>query len=385
MKIKAEKLKKIKPSGIRRIFDLAQGLEGIISLGLGAPDFDTPEYIKKSMINALNDGFTSYSPNPGYIELREAITEKYNDEYGIKYNPNKEVCVTCGGCEGLFNVFQALIDVKDEVLIPDPGFLTYPAQVILSGGIPKTYPLREKNNFEIDPNELNELVNPKTKMIVLNFPNNPTGSTMDEKKLKKILQIAEDNDLLILSDEVYEKLIFDNKKHVCLATLGDRDRVIILNSLSKTYCMTGWRLGYVLANEPILNSINLVHQMNSACANSATQMAAVNAMKGDQSFTDKIRREFERRRNIIIDGLNKLDGVKCVNPTGAFYAFPNISGTEMTSSEFSEHLISSVKVATVPGNAFGDLGEGYLRMAYTIPEDKIREALSRIKDAIASK
>ncbi|NHI93681.1 MAG: pyridoxal phosphate-dependent aminotransferase [Candidatus Lokiarchaeota archaeon] len=384
MKVRAEKLKNIKPSGIRRIFDLAQGLEGVISLGLGAPDFDTPEYIKNEMIKALKEGYTSYSPNPGYIELRNAIVQKYENEYGLNYKPDKEVCVTCGGCEGLFNVFQALIDVKDEVLIPDPGFLTYPAQVILAGGTPKTYPLRESNNFEIDPDELNESITPQTKIIVINFPNNPTGSIMNERKLKKIFEIAEDNDVLILSDEVYEKLVYDRNKHVCLATLGDQDRVIVLNSFSKTYCMTGWRLGYVLACERIINSINLVHQMNSACANSAAQVAAVGALKGDQSFTETIRNEFEERRNIISDGLNKLDGIKCVKPGGAFYVFPNISGTGMNSREFSEHLISTAKVATVPGNEFGELGENHLRLAYTIPKDKIKEALERIKEALAS-
>ncbi|MHA1785252.1 MAG: pyridoxal phosphate-dependent aminotransferase [Candidatus Helarchaeota archaeon] len=379
---KSEKMKKIKPSGIRRIFDLAQGLEGVISLGLGAPDFDTPENIKNAMIEALKKGFTSYSPNLGFIQLREAICEKYQREYDLKYDPKKEVCVTCGGCEGLFNVFQALIDVKDEVLIPDPGFLTYPAQVIFSGGVPKPYPLRESNDFKINPNELNELITPKTKIIVLNFPNNPTGSIMDESTLKKIVEIATDNDLIILSDEVYEKLVFDNKKHVCLANLGEKERIIILNSFSKTYCMTGWRLGYVLATEEILGSINLVHQMNSACANSAAQMAAVAALEGDQSFTDTIKKEFEERRNIIVDGLNKIKGIKCAKPGGAFYVFPSISNTGMNSHEFSEYLISKVKVATVPGNEFGENGEGYIRMAYTIPKNKIQEALKRISTAL---
>ena len=384
MKIKSDRIKNLKPSGIRRIFELAQGLEGVISLGLGAPDFDTPDNIKEAMKNALNDGFTSYSPNMGYLELRDAISKKYDDDYGLSYS-NEEICVTCGGCEGLLDIFQALIDTDDEVLIPDPGFLTYPAQVTFPGGKPVPYPLRETNNFEIDPEELNELITPKTKMIVINYPNNPTGAIMDSKKIKSIMSIAVDNDLIILSDEVYEKLVFDNKKHVCLPTLGERDRIIILNSFSKTYCMTGWRLGYVVAPKEIIKSINLVHQMNSACANSAAQMAAVSALQGDQSFTDKIRKEFEERRNLIHEGLNKIDGITSTKPGGAFYIFPNITETGLTSQQFSEKLIADIQVATVPGDEFGKMGEGYVRMAYTISKDKIKEALERIESIVPFK
>ncbi len=384
MKIKSERIKNIKPSGIRRIFELAQGLEGVISLGLGAPDMDTPNNIKEAMKNALNEGFTSYSPNMGYLELRNAISEKYENEYGLSYN-NEEICVTCGGCEGLLDIFQGLIDKNDEVLIPDPGFLTYPAQITFPGGKPIPYPLKESNNFEIDPEDLNERINTKTKMIVINYPNNPTGAIMDAKKMKSIIQIAADNDLLILSDEVYEKLVYDGKKHICLPTLGEKERIIILNSFSKTYCMTGWRLGYVIAPKEIIKSINLVHQMNSACANSAAQMAAVAALKGDQSFTESIRKEFEERRNIIHKGLNKIDGIRSTKPGGAFYIFPNISETGLTSQQFAEKLISDIKVATVPGDEFGKMGEGYVRMAYTIPKEKIKEAIERIEDIVPFK
>ena len=384
MKIKSDRIKNLKPSGIRRIFELAQGLEGVISLGLGAPDMQTPENIKEAMMKALNDGFTSYSPNMGYVELRDAISKKYDDEYGLTYS-NEEICVTCGGCEGLLDIFQALIDTGDEVLIPDPGFLTYPAQVTFPGGKPIPYPLREKNNFEIDPSELNELITPKTKMIVINYPNNPTGAIMDAKKIKSVIQIAVDNDLIILSDEVYEKLVFDNKKHVCLPTLGEKERIIILNSFSKTYCMTGWRLGYVTASKDIIKSINLVHQMNSACANSAAQMAAVAALQGDQSFTDKIRKEFQERRDIMHEGLNKIDGISATKPGGAFYIFPNITATGLTSQEFSEKLISDIKVATVPGDEFGNMGEGHVRMALTIAKEKLKEALERIESIVPFK
>ncbi len=384
MPYEAEKLSKIRPSGIRKIFDLAQGMEGVISLGLGAPDFQTPQYIKDAMVKALKDGFTSYSPNLGYLELREQIVKKYKIEYDLDYR-NDEICITCGAAEALLDVFLAFVNPKEEVLIPDPGFLTYPAQVILAGGIPKPYPLYEKNDFKVDANNLNELITPKTKMLVLNYPSNPTGAVMDEKELKKIAEMAEDNNLLVFSDECYERLIYDGLKHTCLASLGIQDRTIVVNSFSKTFAMTGWRIGYIVAKLELMKSIFKTHQMNTACANSAAQIAVLEGLKSSQDFTTDMVKEFDNRRKIIVNGLNKIPGIKCFMPKGAFYAFPNIEGTGMTSTEFSEYLIEKVKVATVPGNEFGEHGEGYLRLAYTVSGEKLSEALDRISQALSEK
>jgi len=305
MPYEADKLSKIRPSGIRKIFDLAQGMEGVISLGLGAPDFSTPTPLVEAMIKALKDGYSSYSPNLGYLELREQIVKKYKEEYKLDYKSD-EVCVTCGAAEALLDVFLAFINPKDEVLIPDPGFLTYPAQVILAGGIPKPYPLFEKNDFKIDVNNLNDLITPKTKMLVMNFPSNPTGTVMESNELKKVAEIAEDNDLLVFSDECYEKLIYDGLKHTCLASLGIQDRTIVVNSFSKTFAMTGWRIGYILAKLDLMKSIFKTHQMNTACANSAAQIAVLEGLKASQDFSKNMVKEFDNRRRIIVNGLKAV-------------------------------------------------------------------------------
>ncbi|MHA1144840.1 MAG: pyridoxal phosphate-dependent aminotransferase [Candidatus Helarchaeota archaeon] len=382
MKVRADKLEKIKPSGIRRIFDLAQSMEGMISLGLGAPDFNTPEEIKDAAKKALDDNYTSYSPNLGYIELRQAISDKYKDEYNLDYDASSEIMVTCGGVEGLFIACQAVLDPGDEVIIPDPGFLTYSGQVLITGAKTVGLPLKEEDDFEIDVEVLKEKITPNTRMLILNFPSNPTGAVMSREKLKAVADLARDHDLLILSDEVYEVLNYTNEKHVCLAGLDVQDRTIVLNSFSKTYCMTGWRVGYLLAPRDLINSMNVVHQMNTACANSASQIAAIKALKEVKSFKDTLREEYKKRRDVIHEGLNSLEGISCFRPKGAFYAFPNIKETGMNSTEFSEFLIYKAKVAVVPGNAFGNEGEGYVRIACTVPVETLKEAIQRIKQVL---
>ncbi|MHC1590519.1 MAG: pyridoxal phosphate-dependent aminotransferase [Candidatus Helarchaeales archaeon] len=381
MKTKSDKLKKIRPSGIRLIFDLAQKMEDVISLGLGAPDFDTPVEIKNAAKKALDEGYTSYSPNLGYLSLREAICEKYKQDYKLEYDPESEVMITCGGCEGLFNACQAFLDPGDEVIIPDPGFLTYSGQVILAGATPVGLPLKEEDEFEIDIETLKEKITLKTKMIILNFPSNPTGAVMSREKLKAVADLAIDHDLIILSDEVYEVLNYTGNEHVCMASLGTQDRTIVLNSFSKTYCMTGWRLGYLVAPKELVESLNLVHQINTACANSPAQIAAIKALKEVKSFQKSLKEEYQKRRDVIHEGLNSIENISCIKPKGAFYAFPNISQTGMSSVEFSEFLIQKAKVAVVPGDSFGPHGEGFVRVAYTVSIDKLEEALERIKQA----
>ncbi|MBD3229409.1 MAG: aminotransferase class I/II-fold pyridoxal phosphate-dependent enzyme, partial [Candidatus Lokiarchaeota archaeon] len=274
----SNKILRIRPSGIRKMFDLAQGVPDIISLGIGQPDFDTPEYIKKAFKKAVDDGFTGYSPNLGFADLREEIIRKYKEEDDLKYSIDN-IIVTCGACESLFNICQAVLNRNDEVLIPDPGFLTYPAQVILAGAKPITYKTYERDGFKINIEEIQKNITPKTKMIILNFPNNPTGAVMKEKELSEIIDLLNKKDILILSDECYEKLIYDDLKHIPISTLGVKNRTFIVNSFSKTYAMTGWRVGYALAPEKYIKPINIVHQMNTACTNSAAQIACVEALR----------------------------------------------------------------------------------------------------------
>jgi aspartate/methionine/tyrosine aminotransferase len=385
----ASRIKDVKPSGIRRMFDLAQGIEGIISLGIGdpVPAFDTPEFIKEAAKTALDKGFSAYSPNLGFVELREQIVNKYKKEYKLDYGLD-EVCVTCGGGEALYLACQALIDPGDEVLIPDPAFLTYPPQVSFSGGHPVRVPVLEENEFCLNPDDLSEKITSKTKMIILNYPSNPTGAMMKRADLKAIAEIAQDHDLFILSDEVYEKLVYDNNKHICMATLAGQDRTIVVNSFSKTFSMTGWRVGYVLANKELTNAMMVIHQMNAVAANSAAQMGCVEGMKNTaeyEKFSKGMLASFDERRKILVNGLNKVEGIHCIMPKGAFYSFPNIKGTGMNSYEFSEFLIKKAKVVTIPGNEFGELGEGYVRASYVVPVEKLREALERIEDSLARK
>jgi len=385
----ANRILDVKPSGIRRMFDLAQGIEGIISLGIGdpVPAFDTPEFIKEAAKNALDCGCSAYSPNLGFVELREQIINKYKKEYKLDYSLD-EVCVTCGGGEALYLACQALIDPGDEVIIPDPAFLTYPPQVSFAGGHPIRVPVLEENEFCLKPDDLLEKITPQTKMIILNYPSNPTGAMMKKADLKAIAEIAQDHDLYILSDEVYEKLVYDNNKHTCMATLAGQDRAIVVNSFSKTFSMTGWRVGYVLANKDLTNAMMIIHQMNAVAANSAAQMGCVEGMKNTveyEKFAKRMLTAFDERRKTLVEGLNEIEGIRCLMPKGAFYTFPNITGTGMTSYEFAEFLIENAKVVTIPGNEFGELGEGYVRASYVAPVEKLKEALERIKEALAGK
>ncbi|TFG04317.1 MAG: pyridoxal phosphate-dependent aminotransferase [Promethearchaeota archaeon] len=379
----ASRIRAIPPSGIRRLFDLAQGVEGIISLGIGdpVPAFDTPEFIKEAAKKALDAGYSAYSPNLGFLELRELISTKYKQEYGLDYTVD-EICVTCGAGEALYLACQALLDPGDEVIIPDPSFLTYPPQVSFAGGVPIPVPVYEENEFAITVEDIQENLTPKTKMIILNFPSNPTGAVMQASDLKGIADLALDHDLFILSDECYEKLVYDDAKNTCMASLGVQDRTIVVNSFSKTFSMTGWRVGYALANKEIINAMMIIHQMNAVAANSAAQMGCIAGMKNEgalEQFLNTMLTEFDSRRKLLVNGLNFIEGIHCLMPKGAFYAFPNIKGTGMTSAEFSEFMITQAKIVMVPGNVFGAHGEGYVRASFVASSEQIKEALERIK------
>ncbi|NVM52368.1 MAG: pyridoxal phosphate-dependent aminotransferase [Candidatus Helarchaeota archaeon] len=385
----ANRIKNIPPSGIRRLFDLAQGVEGIISLGIGdpVPSFDTPDFIKGAAKRALDAGYSAYSPNLGFAELREQIANKYKREYKLDYTLD-EICVTCGAGEALYIACQALIDPGDEVLIPNPAFLTYPPQVSFAGGHSVRVPIYEENEFCVKPEDLQEKITPKTKMLILNFPSNPTGAVMKASDLKAVAELTEDHDLFILSDECYEKLVYDDQHHTCMASLGIQERTIVVNSFSKTFSMTGWRVGYALANKEIINAMMISHQMNAVAANSAAQMGCVEGMKNTaeyEKFSKYMVSEFDKRRKTLVKGLNAIDGIRCLMPKGAFYTFPSIQGTGMTSAEFSEFLITKAKVVVVPGNIFGERGEGYVRASFVASLDQIKEALERIEEALKKK
>ncbi|MFX1466990.1 MAG: pyridoxal phosphate-dependent aminotransferase [Promethearchaeota archaeon] len=381
MRQPASRMKDINPSLIRRLFDLAQGVEGIISLGIGEPDFDTPDHIKEAAKQALDDNFTHYTAVPGTIELRKAISNYLNDEYGLYYKPETEIVLTCGATEALHDIMLAFVNPGDEVLVPDPGFLGYPEYVRMATGKPVWYPCPEETDFQPDLDALNELVTKKTVMILINSPCNPTGAVFERKTLEGIAEIAIDNDLLIVSDEVYEKFIYESE-HVPISTLGVADRTILVNGFSKTFSMTGWRLGYVCADAGVANSVGLAHMFTTVTTPSFAQKAALTALTGPKESIKEMREEYRWRRDFFVKELNKIDKISCIIPNGAFYAFPNISALGKTSIEFSEFLIEKAKVVTVPGNAFGNIGEGHVRMSYACARENLKEALGRIKDVI---
>jgi aspartate/methionine/tyrosine aminotransferase len=380
-------MKDINPSLIRRLFDLAQGIEGIISLGIGEPDFDTPEHIKNSAKQALDDNFTHYTPVAGTLELRSAIADYLVEVYGLNYKP-EEIVLTCGATEALHDIMLAYVNPGDEVLCPDPGFLGYPEYVRIAGGSPLHYPCPEKIGFQPDVDALNELVTKKTVMIVINSPCNPTGAVFERKTLEGIAEIAIEKDLLIVTDEVYENFIYEGK-HIPIASLGAdiADRTILVNGFSKTYSMTGWRLGYVCARSNVVNAVNLAHMFTTVTTPSFAQKAALTALTatGSKDSIKEMREEYRWRRDFFVNELNKIDNISCIIPNGAFYAFPNISASGKTSVEFSEHLIEKAKVVTVPGSAFGsNIGEGHVRMSYACTRENLKEALNRMREVLSN-
>ncbi|WP_287588450.1 pyridoxal phosphate-dependent aminotransferase [Candidatus Borrarchaeum sp.] len=382
MKPPATRMKDINPSLIRRLFDLAQGIEGIISLGIGEPDFDTPEHIKNAAKQALDDNFTHYTPVPGTLELRVAIADYLNEAYGLDYKPESEIVLTCGATEALHDIMLAYVK-GDEVLVPDPGFLGYPEYVRMAEGKPVWYPCPEKNGFQPDLDTLNELVTKKTVMIIINSPCNPTGAVFERKTLEGIAEIAIDNDLLIVTDEVYEKFIYEGK-HIPIASLGVADRTILVNGFSKTFSMTGWRLGYICGDAEVINAVNIAHMFTTVTTPSFAQKAALTALKGPKESIKEMKDEYRWRRDFFVKELNTIENISCIIPNGTFYAFPNISAFGKTSVEFSEYLIEKAKVVTVPGNAFGsNIGEGHVRMSYACTRENLKEALSRIKDVLS--
>ena len=368
----------LKPSGIRRFFDIAAEMDHVISLGVGEPDFKTPWAIRQEAIRTLAKGKTWYTANAGLAELREEIARYLKDSVGVEYCPKNQILVSVGGSEAIDLCVRALVKPGDEVLIPEPSFVCYDPIVQLAGGTPVSIETKVENQFRLTPEELEEKITPRTKLLVLPYPNNPTGAVMKREHLEAIAPVIQRHDLLVLSDEIYSELTYSGK-HVSIASLPGMDqRTVVINGFSKSFAMTGWRLGFAAGPAPILQLMVKIHQYAIMSAPTMSQYAAVEALRHCRSSVAEMREEYNLRRRFLVDALNKM-GLDCFEPEGAFYVFPSITSTGMTSEEFCETLLQKERVAVVPGDAFGKSGEGHVRISYSYSINYLKEALKRIQ------
>ncbi len=373
----------IKPSGIRRFFDIAASMEGVISLGVGEPDFPTPWHIRRAGIRSLENSKTRYTSNSGLIELREEICKYIDRRYNVSYDPKTEVLVTVGGSEGIDGAIRTLVAPGDEVIIPQPSFVCYEPIVRLAGGVPVIVELKAENEFRLTAKELREAITKKTKLLVFPFPSNPTGAIMEKEDLEAIAEVLRGTQICVLSDEIYSELTYGGKRHVSIASIdGMRERTVLVNGFSKSYSMTGWRMGYACAPAPIIAQMTKIHQFAIMSAPTTSQYAAVEALKNGDEDVERMVAEYDMRRRLVVHGFNSL-GMECFEPKGAFYCFPSIKKTGMSSEEFCEKLLLSKKVAVVPGSAFGNCGEGFIRVSYCYSTDHIKEALTRIEEFLS--
>jgi aminotransferase len=373
----SSRISAVPPSGIRRFFDIAATMDDVISLGIGEPDFTTPEPILHAGIESLERGETHYTSNSGLLELRQAIAEHLVELYGQAYNPTKEILVTVGVSEALYLACAALLDPGDEVIVPEPCFVSYAPEVFLAGGKPVVVSTQAEHDWEVTAVAIEEAVTPRTKAILLGYPNNPTGAVMTRERLEEIAEVVRRHDLIVISDELYSQLVYD-VEHVCFPSLAEmHERTILLNGFSKAYAMTGWRIGYAAAPAEILSVMRKVHQYTIMCAPTASQYAALAALHEGKPYVEQMRAEYDRRRRLIVKGLNEM-GLDCVEPHGAFYAFPCVELAGMDEETFAETLLEEERVAVVPGNAFGEAGVGYVRCSYATAYEKIEEALERM-------
>lgn len=372
----------IKPSGIRKFFDIAEQMSDVISLGVGEPDFPTPWHIRSEGIRSLEKGKTRYSSNHGLLTLREEISSFMNRKYGVRYDPVSEILVTVGGSEAIDGAIRAIVEPGDEVIIPQPSYVCYEPITLLAGGTPVIIETKAENEFKITPEELKAVITPKTKALILPYPCNPTGAVMRKKDLEAIAKVLKDTNIIVISDEIYSELTFGDESHTSFASIDDmRERTVTVNGFSKAYSMTGWRMGFACGPAPILSQITKIHQFAIMCAPTTSQYAAIEALRNGDADIAKMAEEYDMRRRLIVDGFNKI-GLICRNPLGAFYAFPSIQSTGMTSEAFCEKLLYSKKVALVPGTAFGRGGEGFVRASYCYSVDHIKTALSRIQEFV---
>ena len=379
----APQVEAVPPSGIRKFFDIAAEMEDVISLGVGEPDFVTPWTIRESCIYGLEQGRTSYTGNRGLPELLEEIARHKKEQHGLDYDPKTDVLVTVGVSEALDLALRALLSPGDEVLIPEPCYVSYKACTTLAGGVAVPVPARIENEFRITAEDLEAHVTPRTRVLLIGYPNNPTGAVMRREHLAELADFAEAHDLLVISDEIYGDLTYGDEPHVSFASLpGMQERTLLLDGFSKAYAMTGWRIGYALGAPEIIAAMTKIHQYTMLCAPITAQLAAVEALKRGEKYRDKMVAEYDMRRGFIYQGLTKL-GLSCFEPKGAFYIFPDVSSTGLSSEDFAEKLLMSEHVALVPGTAFGDCGKGYVRCSYATSLDKIDEALARIGNFLA--
>ena len=374
-------IKTIEPSGIRKFFDIVSEMEDAISLGVGEPDFDTPWHIRDEGIYSLEKGRTFYTSNAGLKELKIEISKYLDRKYGMKYNYNNEIMVTVGGSEGIDMAQRAMLDPGDEVIIPQPSYVSYEPCTVLAGGKPVIVELKEENEFRLTAEELEEAITPKSKILIMPFPNNPTGAVMELNDIEAIAKVVKEHDLYVITDEIYSELTY-LEKHVSIASLpGMKERCVLINGFSKAYAMTGWRLGYACAPKEILSQMLKIHQFAIMCAPTTSQYAAVEAMKNGDADVVQMRDQYNERRRYLLHRLKNM-GLKCFEPFGAFYIFPSIKEFGMTSDEFATELLNSKKVAVVPGTAFGKSGEGFVRISYAYSIDDLKTALGRIEEFV---
>ncbi|CAB1251165.1 putative aspartate aminotransferase [Ruminococcaceae bacterium BL-6] len=373
------KIVSLKPSGIRRFFDIANEMDNVISLSIGEPDFSTPWHVREEGIRSLEKGKTWYSPNRGFLELREEISRWFARRYHVEYDPKTQIVVTVGGSEAIDLCIRTLVNPGEEVLIPEPSFVCYVPMAEMAGGVPVILETKAEDDFRLTAQALREKITPKTKLLVLPFPNNPTGAVMRRSHLEEIAEVVREHNLLVLSDEIYSELTYGDTPHVSFAEIkGMKEHTVVVNGFSKAFAMTGWRLGYAMGPEPVIAQMTKLHQYAIMSAPTMAQYAAIEAMKNGDGDIVEMRAQYDMRRRLIVDGLNSM-GLSCFEPEGAFYVFPCIRSTGLSSEEFCKRLIYAERVAVVPGNAFGDCGEGFVRVAYSNSIQNITEALKRIK------
>ena len=373
----SQKLNSISSSGIRRFFDLLSSTEGVISLGVGEPDFVTPWHIREAATYSLEKGYTMYTSNYGLLELRQELAKYLELHYGVSYHPEHELLITVGSSEGLDLTMRAILNPGDEVIIPDPCYVAYSPCIFLASGTPIPVPTSKENNFIIKASDIEPRINKQTKAILIGYPANPTGAVMSKEELNEVAELARQYDLLVISDEIYARLVY-GVDHTCFASLPRmREQTILLGGFSKSYAMTGWRIGYAAANSQFIEAMTRIHQYTMLCAPIMAQMAAIEALRNGENEIEKMTREYDRRRRFIVKGLNEI-GLPCFEPKGAFYAFPSIKATGMSSEEFAEKLLLEEKIAVVPGSVFGQCGEGFVRCCYATSLADIEEALKRM-------
>lgn len=373
-----QRVKDMPPSGIRKYFDLINEMEDVISLGVGEPDFVTPWHVREAGIYSLEEGSTHYTSNSGMPVLREEISEYLERRFTLKYDPEQEILVTVGGSEGIDLALRALVGLGDEVIIPEPSFVAYQGCTAFTSATPVVIDLKAENEFKLTKEELEEAITDKTKVLILPFPNNPTGATMNKEELKEIVDLLKDKDIIVISDEIYAELSY-KEEHVSIASFPEmRDKTVVINGFSKSHAMTGWRLGYACGHSAIIDSMKKIHQYAIMCCPTTSQYAAIEALKkGDDSVKEMVT-AYNHRRRVLLDGFRKI-GLECFEPLGAFYLFPSIKSTGMTSDEFCEKLLMEEEVLVIPGNAFGKSGEGFIRASYASSMENILEAIKRME------